>query len=52
MANVKIEEAKATLVHYLQTAFEGAGLLWNEDNVDEVHGLVDNLVEGIKEEVK
>lgn len=47
----RIEQAKSTLVHYFQTAFEAAGLKWDSDNVTEVEGIVDDISMGIRKEI-
>jgi hypothetical protein len=47
-----IEKAKSTLVHYFKTVYSSAGLKWDGDNVTEVEGIVDDLVDGIKADVR
>jgi hypothetical protein len=39
------ERAKQNLVHYFRTAFNGAGLQFDSDNVAEVRDIVDALVD-------
>lgn len=38
-------KAANTLVHYLCTVWEAAGLTWTADNEAEVRGLVDDLLD-------
>lgn len=45
-------EAVKYLVHYFQTAFEGAGLLWNYDNEVEMERLVDGLMDAVADEAE
>lgn len=37
------DRATRTLVHYIRTAFVGAGLKWDRDNDVEVAGIVDDI---------
>jgi hypothetical protein len=38
------QRARGTLVHYVSTLFEAAGLKWEGDNRREVEGVVDDLI--------
>lgn len=39
-----IRNASSTLAHYLKTAYESAGLIWTEDNDDEIQAAVEAIV--------
>jgi hypothetical protein len=42
------EYAKHLLIHYFATAFEAAGLKWDNDNVVEIEGVVDSIIEAAR----
>ena len=43
------DRATKTLIHYIRTAFIGAGLKWDRDNDVEVAGIVDDLYVALKD---
>jgi hypothetical protein len=43
-----IEYAKHLLVYYFEIVFDKAGLPWDSDNVVEVEGIVDSIVEAAR----
>lgn len=44
-------EAKRVFNHYMRKAWEASGLRWDSDNEVEVNGIIDDLVNGIREEL-
>ncbi len=47
-----ISNAKRALNYYMRKAWEAGGLSWDSDNEAEVNAIVENIVDGIKEEMK
>lgn len=48
----KREYAKKVLVHYIKHAWEAAGKRWDNDNRVEVEGIVDDIIEAAKQELR
>ncbi len=47
-----ILNAKRALNYYMRKAWEAGGLSWDRDNEVEVNAIVDDIVAGIKKEIK
>ncbi len=46
-----ISNAKRVLNYYMRKAWEAGGLRWDSDNEVEVNAIVQDIVDGIKEEL-
>ena len=46
------DEAKHLLNHYMQEAWEKAGLKWDADNSVEVDGIIDAISDGVEEQIR
>ena len=44
----KAENAKKILCYYMRKAWEASGLKWDSDNDAEAAGIIDDIVDGIK----